>query len=291
MLIQRHADAVVVQAPAKVNLFLEVLAKRPDGYHEIATLMVAVDLYDTLEFKEERSAKIDIRCDNPELGTGPENLIYQAAALLRRNRENPPGAAVMLKKRIPLAAGLAGGSSDAAATLAGLNVLWNLGLPQEELARLGAEIGSDVPFFFSTPAAWCTGRGEQVTPTPLGATLTFVLACPAAGLKTADVYRACRVPAKPKNGEEIRQAVAAGDVPAIGRSLWNRLQEAAEALQPAVVTARKRLETIGLPSTLMSGSGSAVFALCRDQEADRVIEKLDHGPEEGFSVFVVRSCT
>jgi 4-diphosphocytidyl-2-C-methyl-D-erythritol kinase len=148
-----------------------------------------------------------------------------------------------------------------------------------------------VPFFFSTPAAWCTGRGEQVTPTPLGATLTFVLACPAAGLKTADVYRACRVPAKPKNGEEIRQAVAAGDVPAIGRSLWNRLQEAAEALQPAVVTARKRLETIGLPSTLMSGSGSAVFALCRDQEADRVIEKLDHGPEEGFSVFVVRSCT
>lgn len=292
MLIQRQSASVVVQAPAKVNLFLEVLAKRPDGYHEIATLMVAVDLYDTLEFTEERSAAIDIRCDNRELATGPENLIHRAAELLRRRFSHPAGAAVTLTKKIPLAAGLAGGSSDAAATLAGLNALWNLGLSAAGLAQLGAELGSDVPFFFSTPAAWCTGRGEQVTPAPLGAPLDFVLARPPQGLSTADVYRACRVPQEPQKGDDIRAAVAEGNIPAIGSRIFNRLQEAAEGLEPSIRNVREEMEKIGLPWTAMSGSGSTVFALCRDEtEAERTAEKLRRGQDKGLSVFVVRSCT
>src|SRR5262249_22987411 len=157
-------DGVEIRAPAKVNLFLEVLAKRPDGYHEIATLLVSITLFDTLEFKEEASGKILLQCDHPELGTGPENLICKAAELLRKHCKVASGARIRLKKRIPLAAGLAGGSSDAAATLAGLNELWQLGLSTTELAELGAKIGSDVAFFFAGGAAWCTGRGEIVTP-------------------------------------------------------------------------------------------------------------------------------
>jgi len=123
MLSEWHDDAVVVWAPAKVNLFLEVLAKRADGYHEIATLMVAVSLYDRLEFKEDATGKISLTSDEAELDCGPDNLVCRAARLLQERTGCPRGAAVTLGKQIPLAAGLGGGSSDAAATLAGLNEL------------------------------------------------------------------------------------------------------------------------------------------------------------------------
>src|SRR4051794_37573720 len=155
MRIEQVDADVVVWAPAKVNLYLEVLAKRPDGYHEIATLMVAINLHDTLEFKEEFSGEIRLTCNQPELTTGPDNLIVRAAELLNQRTGCRRGVAIRLTKRIPLAAGLAGGSTDAAAALIGLNDLWQLGLTSGELARLGAELGSDCAFFFATPAAWC----------------------------------------------------------------------------------------------------------------------------------------
>src|SRR5262245_5915065 len=132
MLSERHADAVTVRAPAKVNLFLEVLAKRSDGYHDIATLMVAVSLYDTLEFKEDSTGQIRLSCDQPALSTGPDNLVCRVAEAMRRRTGSTRGAAIHLRKRIPMAAGLAGGSTNAAATLVGLNQLWELGLPASE---------------------------------------------------------------------------------------------------------------------------------------------------------------
>lgn len=301
MLSVRDADAVVVWAPAKVNLFLEVLAKRADGYHEIATLMVTVNLHDTLEFKEEASGDVRLHCDQPDLSTGPDNLVCRAAELLRRRCGVRRGARVRLRKRVPLAAGLAGGSSDAAATLGGLNRLWGLGLGDDDLAALGAEVGSDVPFFFAAPAAWCTGRGERVTPVPLGRPLTFVLACPGVGLSTADVYRTVTVPASPVGGADLRAAVAAGDALAIGRHLHNRLQGPAERLCPEVPALKARLAALAPAGVLMSGSGTSVFALCRDHpEALRVARGLERGRKEGDSpdpgtgpgprVFIVRSC-
>jgi 4-diphosphocytidyl-2-C-methyl-D-erythritol kinase len=153
MLISHYADSVVVWAPAKVNLYLEVLGKRADGYHEVETLMVAINLYDTLVFREDTSGQFTLRCNRQELSTGPENLVTRAAEMLRRHTGCRRGARVRLAKRIPLAAGLAGGSTDAAAALAGLNRLWELGLPDEALAELAAQLGSDVAFFFHTPAA------------------------------------------------------------------------------------------------------------------------------------------
>ena len=155
------ADAVVVAAPAKLNLFLEVLRKRPDGYHDLESLMVAVDLFDTLEVRADPAGTISLECDPPGLPTGPENLVVKAARVLRDRVKRPElGAAIRLTKRVPTQAGLAGGSSDAALTLLALNEIWKLALTRDELAAIGAAIGSDVAFFLSPPAGWCTGRGK-----------------------------------------------------------------------------------------------------------------------------------
>ena len=159
--------------------------------------MVAVSLYDTLLFGDDPSGTVRLHCDRPDLSAGPDNLICRAAELLRRRAGRDLGADIRLWKRIPMAAGLGGGSSDAAAALAGLNALWRLGLSRAELAALGAELGSDVPFFFAGPAAWCTGRGEKVEAVALGRPLDFVLVSPPVGLSTAEVFRNVAVPPEP----------------------------------------------------------------------------------------------
>ena len=302
MLSERRDDAVVVRAPAKVNLFLEVLAKRPDGFHEIATLLVAVSLYDTLEFREDAPGVFRLRCDVPELSAGPDNLVSKAAALLRERTGCRRGADVALTKRIPMAAGLAGGSTDAAAALHGLNRLWRLGLSEADLARLGGELGSDVPFFFHTPAAWCTGRGEVVEPAPLGRPLDLVLACPPFGLATADVYRGVTVPAEPRSGDDVRRALAGGDVEEVGRRLHNRLQEPAFRLRPELPALLDRIGARAPAGRMMSGSGSALFALCRDADearrladALREVTRTDHPAggrtAGGVRIYSVRSCS
>ncbi len=298
MLIRRDGASVLVSAPAKVNLHLEVLRRRLDGYHDLETLMVAVGLYDTLEFKDDSTGGVQLSCDRPDLDIGPDNLVCRAAELLRRytvlrNDISHRGATIRLWKRIPMAAGLAGGSSDAAATLAGLNVLWRLGLSAEELSRLGAELGSDVSFFLSAPAAWCTGRGEIIRPLRLARPLYFVLVCPAVGLATAEVFRNLTVPEQPLSGDEIRQAVETGTVEENGRRLYNRLQSVAERLCPAVARSADRLRELKPAGVLMSGSGSTVFALCRDAgEALWVSRVLLSGWEEGEGtrIYSVRSC-
>jgi 4-diphosphocytidyl-2-C-methyl-D-erythritol kinase len=293
MLIARYADDVVVWAPAKVNLYLEVLARRADGYHEIETLLCAVSLYDTLVFKEDSAGGLSLQCNRPDLSTGAENLVVRAAELLRRHTGCAGGARVRLVKRIPVAAGLAGGSTDAAATLAGLNQLWRLGLPESELAELAAHLGSDIPFFFAAPAAWCTGRGEKVTPVKLGRRLWFVLLCPPFGLATAEVYRGVTVPQRPQTADELLRAVAAGDPEAIGRRLHNRLEEAARRLRPELEDYLGLLAARRPAGQAMSGSGSTLFAVCRDhREATRLARVLRDGwPEKGKpNVYVVRSC-
>src|SRR5438270_3967148 len=171
--------SLVVAAPAKLNLFLEVRGKRPDGFHDLETLMVAVDLFDTVELAPGPAGRITIECDPPGLPTGPDNLAYKAADALRRHANRPDlGAAVRLVKRIPAQAGLAGGSSDAAATITGLNRVWELNLSPPDLAAVAAEVGSDVAFFLGGPSAWCTGRGELVTPEPAARVFDFVVAVP-----------------------------------------------------------------------------------------------------------------
>ena len=292
MLLTRYLDDVVVWAPAKVNLYLEVLGKRPDGYHAIETLMITVGLFDTLVFRDEPTNQVELTCTDPALSTGPDNLVVRAAHLLQQHTGCNRGCRIRLIKRIPMQAGLAGGSTDAAATLLGLNQLWKLGLQPDVLAKLGSELGSDVPFFFHAPAAWCTGRGEIVSAVPVGGRLDLVLLCPAFGMPTAQVYRSVTVPGNPESGDAIRAALALGDADELGRRLFNRLQEPAVHLDSRIGEYYKRLAALAPAGQLMSGSGSSLFALARSQEeAERMAAALGTGAaDDPFRVFTVRGC-
>lgn len=302
MRVEHHSGIIRIQAPAKVNLFLELLGKRPDGYHDICTCFVAVSLWDLVDFEEEASEAIHLSCDDPAVPPGETNLIVKAARLLReRMVPTRRGAKIRLSKRIPMQAGLGGGSSDAAAALVGLRQLWQLPLVDAELARLAAELGSDVPFFLNGNAAWGTGRGEILEPITLPIPLYFVLVCPPRGLSTAEVYRRSRVPDEPVSSEPLRRALQQGDVEAIGAALHNRLQEAAEELAPEVACVRRLFEQLRPVGHRMSGSGSTYFALCRSlSEAETLAEQVrDYLSREGLQsssglswrVFVVHSET
>jgi 4-diphosphocytidyl-2-C-methyl-D-erythritol kinase len=263
MIVREIEGGLEVLAPAKLNLFLEILGKRPDGYHDLESLMVTVDLYDTLAFLDDPSGRITLRCDDPTLPTGPDNLVIQAALRLKAASGTDRGALIDLKKAIPAQAGLAGGSSDAASTLVGLDRLWGLGLTPEHLDELAASIGSDVAFFRQGPVAVCRGRGEIVEPWPILEPMHFVLICPPVGVSTAAVYRNLVPPESPQGIGGVLEALELGDLPRLGRSLFNRL------LEPALGAVEAALAGLGpsLDGHLMSGSGSAYFGLARNRGA------------------------
>lgn len=294
MLMQNDGPGVILDAPAKVNLFLEVLHRRPDGYHELTSVMLAIGLVDRIGIRETRTGGVRLKCNDPGLSSGRDNLIVRAAELVCNRFEIRQGVELTLEKRIPVQAGLAGGSSDAAATLAGLNHIWKLGLSTQELMALGSELGSDCAFFLrDCPLAWCTGRGEIVEPIPLGKPLHLVLIKPGSGLATAEVFRNISVPAIPVDGQAIREGLREGDLEKIGRSLHNRLQEAAERLCPEVGQILDRLAQLKPAGQMMTGSGSTVYAVCHDlPEAQRIAREMNSFQDEQAQsrVFVVQSC-
>jgi 4-diphosphocytidyl-2-C-methyl-D-erythritol kinase len=269
MIVRTIAGGVELLTPAKLNLFLEVLARRPDGYHEIESLMVAVDLHDTVAVTDDDSGSIVLQCDDPTLPTGSENLVVKAAERLKMATGCPRGARIMLHKVIPAQAGLAGGSSDAAATLVALDRIWDLRMPVGQLDAVAGEIGSDVAFFLHGPSAICRGRGERVESTTFRNSLHFVLVVPEVGVSTADVYRNVKPPEKPRPIGPVIDALAHGRQTRLGKSLFNRLQPVAETLRPELVRVRDALASLGplLDGALMSGSGAAYFGLCRDHAA------------------------
>ncbi|CAN5729928.1 4-(cytidine 5'-diphospho)-2-C-methyl-D-erythritol kinase [soil metagenome] len=284
MNVRPIAGGVEVLAPAKLNLFLEILSRRPDGYHEIETLMVAIDLHDRLSFADEPSGSITLRCDDATLPTGPENLVVRAAERLRADanasgRSNRPlGATIELRKSIPAEAGLAGGSSDAAATLTALDHLWDLRTPAGRLDELAGEIGSDVTFFRHAPAALCRGRGERVQALRMPGAYHFVLVCPPTGVRTADVYANLTPPEEPRGLDPVLDAFHSGDPARLGPLLFNRLQPVAERIHPALGRVRTALEDLGpsLDGHLLSGSGAAYFGLARDGDAaQQAARRLD----------------
>jgi 4-diphosphocytidyl-2-C-methyl-D-erythritol kinase len=298
MRIHRSAVDLVVQAPAKLNLFFEVLARRDDGYHEIETVMCPISWFDTLHFRETEEERVSLKC-RPVLGAaslgldavseGPENLVFRAVELVRQRAGVRRGAALRLVKRIPAAAGLGGGSSDAAAALVAANEGWRLGRSKEQLAAWAAELGSDVPFFLAGGPAICRGRGEQVQRITGVAPLYFVVVRPPAGLATAAVYGACRPAAKAMSVESVTVAMQQGDCRQLGRLLHNRLLGAAVQLSPWIPRLQEEFSRLDCLGHGMSGSGTSYFGLCRHaRHANRVAERLR---ARGVgSVLAVRSC-
>jgi len=269
---------LTVFAPAKVNLFLEVLRRRADGYHEIETVMHAVDLGDELEFA--RADRIELVCDAPQVPVGGDNLVVKAAQLLREAAQTKAGARIRLYKRIPIGAGLGGGSSDAAAALVGLNALWGLGMDRDQLAELAGRVGSDVPFFIYGGTALCRGRGEKVTPIQCPARLHFVLLLPRVLVSTARVYEnlTLRLTIPPKPGTFNRLAVESGDISAIAAALFNRLEETTFALYPELADWKAKLAPHPFLGMLMSGSGSCLYGLCKNAaQAQRLAREVDDG--------------
>jgi 4-diphosphocytidyl-2-C-methyl-D-erythritol kinase len=293
MRFRQVGPSLVVHTPAKLNLFLEILGKRDDGYHELETLMVTVNLLDTLIFTEEHSTDIRLRCSgrgvrteasaptrvdltssvssNSELPesaipAGAENLVVKAAQLLREHAGVEAGVHITLVKRIPAAAGLAGGSSDAAATLMALNRFWKLKLDKKELQRLASQLGSDVAFFVDgTSAAVCHGRGEIIEPLLVPMGLHFVIARPWTGLSTALVYKHCQVPKQKHSVNNVVRALRTGRKERLGRFLHNALEEPAVRLNPEVKQLKSRFSSLPILGSLMSGSGTACFGLCRSR--------------------------
>jgi 4-diphosphocytidyl-2-C-methyl-D-erythritol kinase len=262
-----------VRAPAKINLTLDVLGRRPDGYHALRSVMQTLELHDTLELRP--APAIRFACDVPALA-GEDNLVPRAARLLRTATGYRGGVDVTLHKRIPVDAGLGGGSSDAAATLLALNQLWGLALVPERLAELGAALGSDVPFFFYAPLALVSGRGEVVEALPPATPASVVLLQPPCGLSTAQVFAALP-PTRYGDGsgtERLLAALQAGLAPEQW-PLCNGLQETVTALCPEVASALERLRTAGAPQAVLTGSGSTVYALfARPDDARRVYTRL-----------------
>ncbi len=315
MQIDASSTELVIQAPAKLNLFFEVLAKRSDGFHEIETLMVPINLYDTLYFREEPGGQLELKCQRAssasanhdaqpdaqtssgdgadaieieDLPNGNENLVVRAAELLRERTGVRSGVSMRLVKRIPIASGLGGGSSDAAAALLGGNEVWGLGLSPEQLAEIGTELGSDIPFFFADGPAICRGRGERVEPIAGLGALHFVMARPPAGLSTAAVYGACRAGRQPREIVPFIEALSQGNMKEVGRLMWNRLQPAAEELSPWIERLQNEFAKEDFLGHQMSGSGTSYFGLCRDSHHARRVAKRLEANGVG-NVFVVHS--
>jgi 4-diphosphocytidyl-2-C-methyl-D-erythritol kinase len=284
MNVHRLASSVVVRAPAKLNLFFEILAKRSDGYHEIETLMVPISLYDTLVVTSNTDGQVRVDCrwaappSDGQLGELPaeqDNLVTRAVTLLRSRAQVRQGASIDLVKRIPSAAGLGGGSSDAAAALLAANVLWNLDWDREALSEVGALVGSDVPFFLGHGAAVCRGRGERVERLASLSPLDFVVVRPPEGLSTAKVYANCSVvdPARPL--APLVAALRSGDMRGVARFTHNRLEAAAESLSPWIGRLQREFAGQDCVAAQMSGSGSAYFGICRHaRHARRVARRL-----------------
>ena len=267
MNVQRFGKRYVAHAPAKINLFFEVLGRREDGFHEIETLMCPINLYDTISFISDEDRQIRFTCRQAMKQTGhvipcdERNLVVRAVRLLQEQFEIPYGASLHLTKRIPVAAGLGGGSSDAAAALCLANTAWNLGLEKDKLSELAADIGSDVPFFIHSAAAYCTGRGELIRRLENRTRLHLVLAQPEEGLSTPAVYAACRPPNNPRSGDDIVKALADGFSDQVACLMFNRLQQPAVELAPSVERLLACFARSPALGSGMSGSGSSCFGI------------------------------
>jgi 4-diphosphocytidyl-2-C-methyl-D-erythritol kinase len=269
---------VRARCPAKLNLFLEVLGRRPDGYHDLSTVMVPIDLFDTLEVTEAKRFALEVT-GPPLPGTNTVEKAYRAVA----RRRKIPGVRARLVKGIPAGSGMGGGSSDAAAMIEALDRLFDLGLDRHEVA---AEIGSDVNFFLEGGPALCTGRGERVAPLASRTRIHVVVVWPGFSLSTADVYRRVRqfLTPNPRDVIDFLNRFDRGEPGALGRALFNRLESAAFALHPELARERRALARMPFAGARMTGSGSALYGLCSSRgEAKRMARKVR---EEGIGGIV-----
>lgn len=299
-------------APAKINLYLEIIGDRPDGYHELVMILQSIDLADEIELHSISDETIRVHCNHPQVPTDKSNLVYRAAALMAQKFPEAlvkyGGVDITLHKHIPVAAGLAGGSTNAAAVLVGIDLLWNLGLTKTELEELGATLGSDVPFCVVGGTVIATGRGEQLSPLPSLDHIYIVLAkYHSLEVSTPWAYKTYRqqfgsnylqdtndlaARAAAVHSSAMVKAILDQDAAKISQQLHNDLERVVLPAYPQVLQLREvfaaQQEVIG---TMMSGSGPSVFAICASQpQAEQVKLQIREAiPDKDLELFVTRT--
>ena len=267
------------QSPCKVNLLLNILGRRADGFHDLETVMQPVRLHDTLTFTR-AGPELELTCNDSALPTDSGNLVHRAATAFLETAGVREGVRIHLEKTIPLAAGLGGGSGNAATTLLGLNELFGSPLSAGQLHVIAASLGSDIPFFLQDQPALATGRGEHIeslAPFPALAGAWILLIHPGFGIATAWAYQALnRFPAalhgQPGRARKLIESLHGADLATAGREFYNSLESPALEKYPLLALLQEFLRAQDVPVTLMSGSGSTTFALLRNETAARKLE-------------------
>lgn len=280
--MKHSSSPLVIKSYAKLNLYLEVLNKRQDHYHNLSTLFARIDLADTLIFKKRKDNLIKIKCASSQVPKDKTNLCFAAARLLKQELNLKYGLEIEIKKRIPVGAGLGGGSSNAASVLLGLNKYWNLNLSQARLLKLGAKIGSDVPFFVqNTKFALGSGRGDKIKPLDSlnKLKLWFVLVYPKIKVSTPLIYQKydcfSQLTTPWGNVKILTSELLKKGRQVDARLLFNSLEVVTAKLYPVVNQVKNAFSGMGLEKIMMSGSGPAVLAICNCRaQANDVGEKL-----------------
>ena len=292
---------LVIKSFAKLNLYLQVLNKRKDNFHNLNTLFARIDLADTLIFRERKDNLIKIKCSSRQVPKDKTNLCYRAAAILKQELKLSSGIEIELKKCIPVGAGLGGGSSDAASVLLGLNRFWNLNLSKTRLVKLGAKLGSDVPFFIhQAKFALGSQRGDKIEPLASlnKLKLWFILVFPDFKVSTPLIYqkfdsflsagrRFSQLTRPPHNVKILTSQLLKKGKAVDAQYLFNGLEFITSSLYPVVKQVKNALSTIGLDKVMMSGSGPAVFAICDSCLQARNLSNKLHKQYKSWRVFVV----
>lgn len=261
--------SLTLRSPAKLNLYLKVIGKRPDGYHELKTIFERIDLCDDIRLSAEPSGRIRIVCDHPQVPKGSKNLVYKIAAMLKKDFGIKQGVEIRIRKRIPVAAGLAGGSSNAATVLSGLNRFWRLGLDRKGLVEYACKVGSDVAFFlYDCPWALGTGRGEVIRRLDLKAKLWHVLVVPKVKMLTPKVYGAMNLKLT-KFGDDVSiltRYLGQNDVRKVGSLLLNDLEAPIALLKPNLLKIKQSVRSLDVAGTAFSGSGPSIFSVVESKK-------------------------
>ncbi len=267
-----------VKAPAKVNLVLRVTGKREDGYHEIKSVFQKISLFDILSFTDAPDGKIELECNHSQVPVDESNLIVMAVQLLKKATGVTKGVKIVLTKKIPLSAGLGGGSSDAAVTLKELNQRWDTGLPDGELRKLAFSLGADVPFFLGSALSWVEGAGEMVTPLKAKRSLPALIVNPGFGISAGVAYAGSRFKFADFNRDyDLVADIESGDPSRVSRHLKNDLEPYALSHYPELAKLKEKIEkTIPQPlGSVVTGSGPTILSIYADMDTARLAgEKL-----------------
>ncbi|MGD1873495.1 MAG: 4-(cytidine 5'-diphospho)-2-C-methyl-D-erythritol kinase [Mastigocoleus sp.] len=300
----------ILTAPGKINLYLEIIGNRPDNFHELVMIMQSIDLADTIEIQASSLEKIRIRTNTSQLPTDQSNLAYQAVQIMQQRFPQASaqygGVDISITKRIPIAAGLAGGSTDAAAVLVGIDLMWNLGLTRSELEEIAATLGSDIPFCIGGGTAIATGRGEKINPLRglsnqyivLGKHRSLEVSTPWAYKtyreKFGDTYitdtNSFAEYANAVHSGGMVKAIMNQNISEIAQELHNDLEKVVLPSHPQVLQLRDKFKSTGVPGTMMSGSGPSVFALCESQQQAQEVklQVREAIPDPDLELFVTQ---